>query len=128
MSSYQYHEFLAIDHVLSEGQIQELNEISSRADITPTRFAVEYNYSHLKADPIELVSEYFDLYVKVTSWGERRVILRLPADDQLVEVAAASQLDCAVGERGGSPHVLVDLRSQTDEYEGWIEGEGQMTE
>lgn len=126
MSSYQYHEFLAIGRPLSAAQLQELREISSRADITTTRFAVEYNYSDLKADAAQLVSKYFDVYVQITSWGQRRLILRLPADDDVVEAAAASQLDCAAGESEGSGHILVDLCSRTEEYDGWVEDEGWM--
>lgn len=41
MSSYQHHEFLAIDRALSDAQIRELRAISSRAEIAPARFAYD---------------------------------------------------------------------------------------
>jgi hypothetical protein len=42
MSEYQYYEFLALDRPLTEEQRAELRSISSRAEITATRFVNEY--------------------------------------------------------------------------------------
>ena len=38
MSEYQYYEFLAIDRPLERSEIAELRSLSTRAEITPTRF------------------------------------------------------------------------------------------
>jgi len=38
MSGYQYYEFLAIDHPLSQREIGQLRQISTRARITATSF------------------------------------------------------------------------------------------
>jgi hypothetical protein len=43
MSEYQYYEFLAIDRPLTEDEIDELRELSTRATITPVSFSNEYH-------------------------------------------------------------------------------------
>ena len=48
MSEYQYYEFLALDQPLTEKQRAELRSISTRAEITATRFVNEYEWGDLK--------------------------------------------------------------------------------
>ena len=45
MSEYQYYEFLALDRPLTREQRAELRSISSRAEITATRFVNEYDWA-----------------------------------------------------------------------------------
>jgi hypothetical protein len=79
MSEYQVYEFVALDRPLTPTQMAELRAISTRADITPTRFWNEYQWGNLKADPATLVERYFDAHLYFANWGTRRLMLRLPA-------------------------------------------------
>ena len=45
MSEYQYYEFIAVDRPLTPKQMAELRAVSTRAEITPTRFQNEYNWA-----------------------------------------------------------------------------------
>ena len=49
MSEYQYYEFLALDRPLTAEERSELRSISTRAEITATRFANEYEWGDLRA-------------------------------------------------------------------------------
>ena len=80
MSEYQYYEFAAIDRPLNVAERQRLRAISSRARITATGFVNTYNFGDLKADPLQLLARYFDLFLYVANWGTR-------TDDTLVLVA-----------------------------------------
>jgi hypothetical protein len=51
MSEYQCYEFVALDRPLTAKQMAELRKISTRAEISPTRFWNEYHWGDLKADP-----------------------------------------------------------------------------
>ena len=51
MSEYQYYEFLALDKPLTDEQRAELRKLSSRAEITATRFVNEYNYGDFRGNP-----------------------------------------------------------------------------
>lgn len=80
MSEYQCYEFVTLDRPLSAKQMAELRAISTRAEITPTRFWNEYHWGDLKADPARLLARYFDAHLYFANWGTHRFMLRLPAD------------------------------------------------
>ena len=69
MSEYPCYEFVALDRQLTSKQIAELRAISTRAEITPTRFWNEYQWGNLKADPADLVARYFDAHMYFANWG-----------------------------------------------------------
>ena len=83
MSEYQYYEFIAIDKPLSEKQQQAARAVSTRAEISPTRFTNVYHYGDFKGSVETFMERYFDAMVYVANWGTRRFMLRLPS--QLVE-------------------------------------------
>jgi hypothetical protein len=45
MSEYQYYEFLALDKPLTTEQREELRRLSTRAEISATRFSNEYHWA-----------------------------------------------------------------------------------
>jgi hypothetical protein len=78
VSEYQCYEFVALDRPLTSKQMAELRAISTRAEITPTRFWNEYQWGDLKADPAKLLERYFDAHMYTANWGTHRLMLRLP--------------------------------------------------
>ena len=78
MSEYQYYEFLALDRPLTDQQRAELRSISTRAEITATRFVNEYQWGDFKGDPRKLMERYFDAFLYLANWGTRRPMFRLP--------------------------------------------------
>jgi hypothetical protein len=79
MSEYQYYEFVALDQPLTRRAMADLRSISTRAQISPTRFRNEYEWGDLKADPARLLARYFDAHLYFANWGTRRFIPRVPA-------------------------------------------------
>ena len=124
MSEYQSYEFVALDRPLTADEMAELRAISTRAEITPTRFWNEYQWGDLKADPTDLLARYFDVHVYFANWGTRRLMLRLPCT--AVDVAALHEYlpggPASLSTSG--EHAVVDLCSETDEPEDdWYEAE-----
>lgn len=78
MSEYQCYEFIAVDNALTPKQMRELRAISTRAEISPTRFWNEYQWGDLKADPRALLAKYFDVHYYFANWGKHVLMLRLP--------------------------------------------------
>ena len=78
MSEYQYYEFQAIDQPLGEEDRAALREISSRADITTTRFTNEYHFGDFRGNPRKMMERWFDLHLYHASWGTRTIMIRLP--------------------------------------------------
>ena len=122
MSEYQCYEFLALDRRLTAQEMAELRSISTRAEITPTRFWNEYHWGDLKADPFKLLARYFDLHLYFANWGTRRLMFRLPL--------TAVDLDALRAYAPGGPvtltttgeHAVLDLWSEVEEPEDdWFE-------
>jgi len=80
VSEYQYYEFRSLDRELTDGEIDALEAISTRAQVTPTSFTNHYDWGDLKADPFKLLEKYFNAFVYVSDWGSRRFCLRVPKD------------------------------------------------
>jgi hypothetical protein len=126
VSEYQSYEFVALDHPLTAAEMAELRSISTRAQITPTRFFNEYQWGDLKADPAELLARYFDVHVYFANWGSRRLMFRLPKPavnlDDLRACVPGGPATLTVTEH----HVVLDLWSETEEPEDeWFE-DGQL--
>jgi hypothetical protein len=126
VSEYQCYEFVAMDRPLTAEEMAELRSISTRAQITPTRFFNEYHWGDLKADPAELLVRYFDVHVYFANWGSRRLMFRLPKPavnlDDLRAYVPGGPATLTVTEH----HVVLDLWSETEEPEDeWFE-DGQL--
>src|SRR5215203_2786289 len=80
MSEYQYYEFLAIDRPLTAKQVEEVQQFSSRAEITATSFVNEYNYGDFRGSPETFIAKYFDVMMYLANWGTRRIMVGLPRD------------------------------------------------
>src|SRR5687768_10277739 len=112
MSEYQYYEFQAIDRPLTQKEIEELGELSSRAEITSTSFTNTYNYGDFRGDPTKLMWRYFDAFVYVANWGTHRFMLRLPRG--LIDDKAAAAYDAGnvLSVEAKGDYVLVGFESQ----------------
>ena len=80
MSEYQYYEFRAIDHPLTDRQMRELRAISTRAAISRTSFSNYYTFGDLKANPRDLLVKYFDASLYFANWLFLEVAFRYPKD------------------------------------------------
>jgi hypothetical protein len=80
MSEYQYYEFLALDRPLTDRQLAELRSLSTRAEITSTRFANEYHWGNFRGDPRTMMERYFDAFLYLANWGTRQLMFRLPRE------------------------------------------------
>ena len=78
MSEYQYYEFQAIDHPLTEEDREMLRGLSSRARITANSFTNSYNYGDFRGNPIKLMERCFDLHLHLANWGSRQFMIRVP--------------------------------------------------
>jgi hypothetical protein len=88
MSEYQYYDFYAVDRPLNNHEMAELRKLSTRAEITPTRFSNTYNWGDFGGSPKKMMEKYFDAHVYVANWGSFHLMLRLPKgviDEELLE-------------------------------------------
>ena len=127
MSEYQYYEFRALDRRLTAEQQRQLRSLSSRAEISATRFTNEYSLGDFRGDPGRLLEEYFDAYLYAANWGTRELAFRLPRallDAQTARRYCDEEYRAWVTET--AEHVIVRFRWDDDEGDDWIEGEGLL--
>lgn len=126
MSEYQYYEFRAVDRPLGEREMTELRDLSTRAEITPTGFVNTYNWGNFRGDPYELMEKYFDAFVYVANWGQHRFMLRVPRRFLDTKAASVYRTGEELSLKVKGEHVLIEFVSDTEEPEGWVEGEGWL--
>ena len=78
MSEYQYYEFRAIDHPLTDDQKEKISVLSSRANVTSHSATFVYNYSDFRGNTEQLMSDYFDVMLYMANWGSRHLMFRIP--------------------------------------------------
>src|SRR5438132_4709909 len=110
MSEYQYYEFQAIDGPLTDDQLRDLRGFSSRAEITPTSFAVTYNWGDFRGDPVKWMEKYFDAFVYLANWGTRWLMLRIPSQLLNSEMASVYSIDDNLSLSTQSQHSIISFR------------------
>jgi hypothetical protein len=127
VSEYQCYEFVALDRPLTAKQMAELRVISTRAEISPTRFWNEYQWGDLKADPAKLMERYFDAHLYFANWGTHRLMLRIPtARVDLKALKPHFVGGHATRLTSAGNYVLLDLGSDTEEPEYDEQSQGSL--
>ena len=127
MSEYQYYEFLALDRSLEKSEMAALRALSTRADITSSRFTNVYNYGDFKGSPQKLMEQYFDAHVYVSNWGTRTLMLRLPRGSVDEKMLAQYVVSDAFKFWTTKSHLLMQWERNTEEPDDeWTEGDGWM--
>jgi hypothetical protein len=126
MSEYQYYEFLALDRPLTDTQRAELRSISTRAEITATRFVNEYEWGDLKGDPQKMVERYFDAFLYLANWGTRRLMFRLPRGVLDAETAKRYCYTDTASVIETDSHLILSFYLDRDPDDYWDEPEGQL--
>jgi hypothetical protein len=127
VTEYQCYEFVALDRPLTAKQMADLRAISTRAEISPTRFWNEYQWGDLKADPAKLMELYFDAHLYFANWGTHRLMLRIPkarVDLKPLERYFVGRHAARLTSTG--EHVLLDLGSDTEEPEYDEQSQGSL--
>lgn len=119
MSEYQYYEFLALDRPLDDDQVARVRALSTRADITATRFVNEYHWGDFRGDTTKLVEELYDAHLYYANWGSRRLVLRLPAGTLRAKDATAYAMEESLGVWTRSGHTLLDFSVSSEDGTEW---------
>ncbi|WP_217710423.1 hypothetical protein [Streptomyces harbinensis] len=114
MSEYQYYEFRAVDRPLSDRQQAEVRSLSTRARITSTSFVNDYQWGDFRGDPNRMMERYYDAHLYVTSWGTRRIMLRLPRRLLDIDVAEDYCLGDLVVAWTVGEFLLLDVTSEVE--------------
>ncbi len=78
MSEYQYHEWQAVDSMLTPEEQAAVNDLSSHIEVSSSRAVVTYHWSGFRHDPIQVLLKYFDAYFYLANWGSLQLMFRFP--------------------------------------------------
>jgi hypothetical protein len=131
MSSYEYHEFRAVDRPLTPAEQREVAKLSSRAEVSAHHATFVYNYSSFRGDPNELLTTVFDAMFFISSYGDMQLVFRLPrslfdlsrAEPYLVEEGGVTTSGIQL--RAFGDQLLLSVGLEEMEL-GWVEGEGWL--
>ncbi|MFE9723841.1 hypothetical protein ACFYQ5_09665 [Streptomyces sp. NPDC005794] len=121
MSEYQYYEFLAVDRPLTSAELVAVRRLSTRAQITPTRFVNEYQWGDFRGDPAQLMERHYDAHLYWANWGTRRIMLRLPAQHLPLETVRPYLGDDSLEAWTHGAHTLLHFFNDPEEADDWDE-------
>ena len=126
MSEYQYYEFLALDRALTGRQRDELRQLSTRAEITATRFTNEYHWGSFRGDPEKMMASYFDAFLYLANWGTRRLMFRVPRIALDTEYAEQYCYTNAASLIETDDHLIVSLHADREPDDYWDQAPGEL--
>ncbi|WP_194895105.1 hypothetical protein [Catenulispora pinisilvae] len=119
MSEYQYYEFLALDQPLSDDAYEYVRDLSTRAEITRTRFVNEYQWGDFRGNPSALMDLCYDAHLYFANWGTRILMLRLPPSWLALDTAAEYCNDETFSARRSGKNIVLEFQSQDESGEDW---------
>jgi hypothetical protein len=127
MSEYQYHEWQALDRVLTPEEQAAVNDLSSHIEVSSSRAVVTYHWSDFRHDPKQVLLKYFDAYFYLANWGSLRLMFRFPKGllDE-VDILPYYLDECITFETIGRYQVL-DLDFNPEDGGGWMEAEAVLS-
>lgn len=128
MSQYEYYEFQAVDHRLSEADMQALRTCSSRAVITSSSFTNEYHFGSFKGNAEAWMEKYFDGYLYNSHWGTRILMLGLPA--QVLPLASVIPYcgSDALSAQEKVGKVILEFLWHDEDYEHWVQHHQELSD
>jgi len=119
VSEYQYYEFLALDRPLTDDEYDHVRALSTRADITRTRFVNEYQWGDFRGNPSALMDLYYDAHLYFANWGTRILMLRLPLSWLDLDTAGEYCYDETFSARRSGKNIVLEFQSQDESGDDW---------
>lgn len=126
MSEYQYYEWQALDRSLTLQERAEVEKLSSHIHVSAASAWVDYSWSSFRHNPEDILARYFDAFLYMANWGDRRVMFRFPAT--LLDVGRLTPYShkwCIEWKRIGD-YIILDLFLREAEIYDWVEGGGWL--
>ena len=129
MSEFQLYDFRTIDRPLTSSERQTVSGWSSRSKVSATKAVFTYSYGDFSKNVEEVVAQYFDMALYLSSYGTRQIVFRFPLKD--IDYKALSAFDIDTSEVTGSTtgieirkkgdYALVNIEYNDDDSGGWID-------
>ena len=127
MSEYQYHEWQAVDRVLTPDEQTVVNDLSSHIEVSSSRAVVTYHWSDFRHDPKQVLLRFFDAYFYLANWGSLRLMFRFPKG--LLDEADILPycIDEFITFETIGKYQVLDLDFSPEEGEGWMKADAGLS-
>jgi hypothetical protein len=127
MSEYQYHEWQAVDRVLTPEEQAAVNDLSSHIEVSSGRAVVTYHWSNFRHDPKQVLLKFFDAYFYLANWGSLRLMFRFPKG--LLDEADILPycIDGFIAFKSTGNYQVLDLDFSPEDGESWMEAEAGLS-
>jgi len=127
MSEYQYHEWQAVDRVLTPEEQAAVNDLSSHIEVSSSRAVVTYHWSDFRHDPKQVLLKYFDAYFYLANWGSLRLMFRFPKG--LLDEADILPycIDEYISFQTIGKYQVLDLDFNPEDGGGWMEADAGLS-
>jgi hypothetical protein len=127
VSEYQYHEWQAVDRVLTPEEQDAVNDLSSHIEVSSSRAVVTYHWSNFRHDPKQVLLKYFDAYFYLANWGSLRLMFRFPKG--LLDAADIEPycFDEDITFDTIGRYQVLDLDFNPEDGGGWMEAEASLS-
>ena len=129
MSEFQLYDFRTIDRPLTSSERQTVSGWSSRSKVSTTKAVFTYSYGDFSKNVEEVVAQYFDMALYLSSYGMRQIVFRFPLKDidykalSAFDIDASEATSCTTGIeiRKKGDYALVNIEYNDDDSGGWID-------
>ena len=131
MSTYQLYDFYSIDRPLTNEELKEVSQLSSRVEPTARRATFVYHYSDFRHNELTVLNDYFDMMLYTANWGTWQLAIKVPADVvSLRELRAYIFGDDDYGSHieiiKKGDNIIIDLYKNEEDGGGWMDYEGTL--
>jgi hypothetical protein len=127
MSEYQYYEFQAIDRPLTNDEQATIDQLSSRAKVTPNQAVFVYNYGDFWGSAEAVLTKYFDAMLYMANWGTWQLMFRFPKSLINLKLFRPYDLPDVITITSTTNHIVLDITITDEEgMSGWAEGDGWL--
>jgi hypothetical protein len=106
--------------------MEEISDLSSRAQVSRTSASFTYNYGDFRGDPIKVLTEHFDVLFYTANWGSRRLAFRFPISVGNYNMFRRFAFGETIAIKRKDKHLIVDLFFEDDGLRDWVDGEGTL--
>jgi len=127
MSEYQYHEWQAVDRVLTHEEQAAVNDLSSHIEVSSSRAVVTYHWSDFRHDPKQVLLKYFDAYFYLANWGSLQLMFRFPKgllDEVDIEPYCFDEF---ITFKTIGKYQVLDLDFNPEDGGGWMEADAGLS-
>lgn len=126
MSEYQYYEFYSLNKPLTDKVRAKMEALSSRVKIGTHGASFVYNYGDFPAEPIKILSSYFDVLFYLSNFGSFRLVFKYPVNQVDLPTVKKYCFDDVISIHRGKQNILLDMHFCNEDGFGWCEGENVL--